>query len=434
MHIIDRRLNPGGRSFANRQRFLRRAKAVVRQAVRESSEQRGIKDIDQGGEVSIPVDSIREPRFQRQRSGGQRQSVLPGNKKFVAGDTLPKEAEAGGGSGSEGSRDGGGEDEFSFVLSHEEYLDLFFEDLELPNMAKRALTAAESYALQRTGFSVSGSPANLALGRTMRNSLSRRFALRRPKQDEIEHLREAIERAAQDGSADETARLYAELEQLLIRTRRVPYIDPIDLRYRRFEPVPKPVSQAVMFCLMDTSASMTEHMKDLAKRFFALLYLFLKRRYQRVEVVFIRHTHLAEEVDEKAFFHSREIGGTVVSSALQKMHQIATQRNRPEDWNIYGAQASDGDNAPSDAEETSALLGGAVLPLCQYFAYLEVGRDEDRSVGFLPHATELWRIYEKAGADPDRFAMCKVTKRTDIYPVFRKLFERRAGPERARSS
>ena len=434
MHIIDRRLNPGGRSFANRQRFLRRAKAVVRQAVRESSEQRGIKDIDQGGEVSIPVDSIREPRFQRQRSGGQRQSVLPGNKKFVAGDTLPKEAEAGGGSGSEGSRDGEGEDEFSFVLSQEEYLDLFFEDLELPNMAKRALTATESYSLQRTGFSVSGSPANLALGRTMRNSLSRRFALRRPKQDEIEHLREAIERAAQDGSADETARLYAELEQLLIRTRRVPYIDPIDLRYRRFEPVPKPVSQAVMFCLMDTSASMTEHMKDLAKRFFALLYLFLKRRYQRVEVVFIRHTHLAEEVDEKAFFHSRETGGTVVSSALQKMHQIATQRNRPEDWNIYGAQASDGDNAPSDAEETSALLGGAVLPLCQYFAYLEVGRDEDRSVGFLPHATELWRIYEKAGADPDRFAMCKVTKRTDIYPVFRKLFERRAGPERARSS
>ena len=434
MHIIDRRLNPGGRSFANRQRFLRRAKAVVRQAVRESSEQRGIKDIDQGGEVSIPVDSIREPRFQRQRSGGQRQSVLPGNKKFVAGDTLPKEAEAGGGSGSEGSRDGEGEDEFSFVLSQEEYLDLFFEDLELPNMAKRALTVAESYSLQRTGFSVSGSPANLALGRTMRNSLSRRFALRRPKQDEIKHLREAIERAAQDGSADEFARLRAELEQLLTRTRRVPYIDPIDLRYRRFEPVPKPVSQAVMFCLMDTSASMTEHMKDLAKRFFALLYLFLKRRYQRVEVVFIRHTHLAEEVDEKAFFHSRETGGTVVSSALQKMHQIATQRNRPEDWNIYGAQASDGDNAPSDAEETSALLGGAVLPLCQYFAYLEVGRDEDRSVGFLPHATELWRIYEKAGADPDRFAMCKVTKRTDIYPVFRKLFERRAGPERARSS
>ena len=250
----------------------------------------------------------------------------------------------------------------------------------------------------------------------MRNSLSRRIALRRPKQDEIEHLQEAIERAAQDGSADEFARLRAELEQLLTRTRRVPYIDPIDLRYRRFEPVPKPVSQAVMFCLMDVSGSMTEHMKDLAKRFFALLYLFLKRRYQHVEVVFIRHTHLAEEVDEKTFFHSRETGGTVVSSALQTMHQIATQRNRPEDWNIYGAQASDGDNAPSDADETLALLGDAVLPLCQYFAYLEVGRDEDRSLGFLPRATRtLAHLREgRRGAQPLRDAQGHEADATSI--------------------
>jgi uncharacterized sporulation protein YeaH/YhbH (DUF444 family) len=188
MHIIDRRLNPGGKSFANRQRFLRRAKAVVRQAVRESSEHRGIKELDQGGEVSIPADSIREPRFQRQRAGGQRQAVLPGNKKFVRGDTLPKEGEGGGGSGSEGSPNGEGEDAFSFVLSQDEYLDLFFEDLELPNMAKRALAVAESFSLQRAGYSVSGSPANLALGRTMRNSLSRRNALRRPKREEIDRL------------------------------------------------------------------------------------------------------------------------------------------------------------------------------------------------------------------------------------------------------
>jgi hypothetical protein len=425
MHIIDRRLNPGGKSFANRQRFLRRAKAVVRQAVRENSEQRGIKDLDQGGEVSIPGDSIREPRFHRARTGGQRQAVLPGNKKFVPGDTLPKEGE-GGGNGSEGSLEGGGEDEFRFVLSQEEYLDLFFEDLELPNMAKRALAVAESYSLQRAGYSVSGSPANLAVSRTMRNSLSRRLALRRPKPEDIEQAMREVEALALDGDKDELAVAKAALAALLTRTRRIPYVDPMDLRFRRFETVPKPVSQAVMFCLMDTSASMTEHMKDLAKRFFALLYLFLKRRYQHVEVVFIRHTHLAEEVDEDTFFHSRETGGTVVSSALEKMQQIAKERYRLEDWNIYGAQASDGDNAPSDADQTSALLQKAVLPLCQYFAYLEVGRDEDRSIGFMSHSTELWRTYEKAGTAEDRFSMCKVGKRTDIYPVFRKLFERRA--------
>jgi uncharacterized sporulation protein YeaH/YhbH (DUF444 family) len=434
MHIIDRRLNPGGKSFANRQRFLRRAKAVVRQAVRESSEQRGIKELDKGGEVSIPADSIREPRFQRQRAGGQRQAVLPGNKKFVRGDTLPKEGEGGGGSGSEGSPNGEGDDAFSFVLSQEEYLDLFFEDLELPNMAKRALAVAESFSLQRAGYSVSGSPANLALGRTMRNSLSRRNALRRPKREEIDRLNAEIERLAEAGEPEEAlAALRAELAELLRRSRRVPFIDPIDVRYRRFQPVPKPVSQAVMFCLMDTSASMTEHMKDLAKRFFALLYLFLKRRYQHVDVVFIRHTHLAEEVDEDTFFHSRETGGTVVSSALEKMHEIARQRYRLEDWNIYGAQASDGDNSSGDSERTLALLQDSVLPLCQYFAYLEVGRDpQERSLGFLSGATELWRTYEKAGIAGERFAMCKVARRTDIYPVFRKLFERRA--EEARSA
>ena len=83
----------------------------------------------------------------------------------------------------------------------------------------------------------------------------------------------------------------------------IPYIDPLDVRYRRFEAHPKPVAQAVMFCLMDVSGSMTEHMKDLAKRFYVLLYIFLKRRYKNVDVVFIRHTHQAQEVDEDTFFN-----------------------------------------------------------------------------------------------------------------------------------
>ena len=116
------------------------------------------------------------------------------------------------------------------------------------------------------------------------------------------------------------------------------------MRYRRFEPQPKPVAQAVMFCLMDVSGSMTEHMKDLAKRFFALLYLFLKRRYKHVDIVFIRHTHEAREVDEETFFYSPETGGTVVSTALEEMARIVDDRYPPDDWNIYAAQASDGDN------------------------------------------------------------------------------------------
>src|SRR5260370_11600114 len=103
----------------------------------------------------------------------------------------------------------------------------------------------------------------------------------------------------------------------------------MDTRYRRFETMPKPVAQAVMFCLMDVSSSMSEHMKDLAKRFYMLLYVFLTRRYRHVEIVFIRHTDRAEEVDEDTFFHGPESGGTLVSSALQPMHAISSPRFRP---------------------------------------------------------------------------------------------------------
>jgi uncharacterized sporulation protein YeaH/YhbH (DUF444 family) len=372
---------------------------VVRQAVRESSEQRGIKELDQGGEVSIPADSIREPRFQRQRAGGQRQAGAPGQQEVRPGGHPAEGGRGRRGSGSEGSPNGEGEDAFSFVLSQDEYLDLFFEDLELPNMAKRALAVAESFSLQRAGYSVSGSPANLALGRTMRNSLSRRNALRRPKREEIDRLSARSSASARPASRRKRSRtLRAELRGAPEPEPARSFIDPIDVRYRRFQPCAEAGLAGVMFCLMDTSASMTEHMKDLAKRFFALLYLFLKRRYQHVDVVFIRHTHLAEEVDEDTFFHSRETGGTVVSSALEKMHEIARQRYRLEDWNIYGAQASDGDNSSGDSERTLAFLQDSVLPLCQYFAYLEVGRDpQERSLGFLSGATELWRTYEKAG-------------------------------------
>ena len=427
MHIVDRRLNGSGKSLANRQRFLRRAKTLVRQAVRNSSKDRSIKDLDQGGEVSIPLDGVREPRLRRSSKGGVREGLFPGNKKFIEGDTIPRDPSGGGGRGNEGAEDGSGEDDFRFVLSREEYLDLFFDDLELPDLAKKKLATAESQSLSRAGYSTAGSPANMSLSRTMRNSLSRRIALKRPKGEDVKALEAEVEALAGSGLDPERLdALRAELAHLLERTRRVSFVDPIDIRYRRFNPVPKPVAQAVMFCLMDTSASMTEHMKDLAKRFFSLLYIFLKRRYKNVDIVFIRHTHEAKEVDEETFFSSPETGGTVVSSALDEMIRVVEARYPPGDWNIYTAQASDGDNSSGDTERTATTLRDGVLPLCQYFAYLEVGREnETPHMGFVQRQTELWRTYEAVAKSGSDFAMCKVRHRAEIYPVFRKLFERK---------
>ena len=182
-----------------------------------------------------------------------------------------------------------------------------------------------------------------------------------------------------------------------------------------------------MFCLMDVSGSMDEHMKDLAKRFFSLLYLFLKRRYRHVEIVFIRHTHEAKEVDEQTFFHSRETGGTVVSTALEEMARIVAARFPANQWNIYAAQASDGDNIPTDNATAAALLRTSILPLCQYYAYLEVGRSLDETYRIESSgASSLWRTYEPIVAPRVPMAMRKVRDRRTSIPVFRELFERRA--------
>jgi len=425
MHIIDRRLNPGGKSFANRQRFLRRARAQVRKAVREASSQRSIKDAGKGGEISIPAGGVHEPSFRRSREGGTRDHVLPGNKRYIEGDAIPR-PEGGGGQGSQASDSGEGEDEFRFALSDEEYLDLYLEDLELPDLAKRQVAGAVSVVWRQAGYSVSGPPARLSVPRTLRHSMSRRIALKRPKAEEILKLREEIERLEREGGHfDELVKLRAELELQIQRSKRIPYIDPVDVRYRRLESNPKPIAKAVMFCLMDVSGSMNEHMKDLAKRFYSLLYLFLNRRYEHVDVVFIRHTHEAQEVDEQTFFYSRETGGTVVSTALFKMEEIVRARYPVDQWNIYAAQASDGDNTSSDNAVVLGQIKDVILPICQYYAYVEVGMDdEEEPPGAGEPTTNLWRAYRRVPGDQP-FAMRKVRHRRDIYPVFRELFARK---------
>ena len=421
MYIVDRRLNPGSKSLENRQRFLRRAKELVRGAVRKSSEGRDIKDVLEGGEVSIPLDGMNEPRFRRE--GGTRDMVLPGNKKFVEGDILPRSGEARGKSSEPGGGDG--EDAFRFALSRDEFVDLFLDDLELPDLAKRKLAEAESEGLRRAGYTNSGSPANISVSRTVRLALARRVALRRPRLETIAQLE------AELVTCDEARQieLAAEIEALKAKARRIPFIDPIDIRYRRFETMPKPVAQAVMFCLMDVSGSMSEHMKDLAKRFYMLLYVFLTRRYRHVEIVFIRHTDRAEEVDEETFFRGPASGGTMVSSALEVMHEIVRSRFRPSDWNIYAAQASDGDNSLADGVVVSRLLTETILPVSQFFAYLEVA-EAGGSTFEMPDSS-LWTLYQRLHAEGAPLSMRKVSDRSEIFPVFHDLFKRRRKQEKA---
>ena len=428
MNIIDRRPNPHGKNIENRQRVLTRAREAVARAARSAVDKGTLRELGQGETVAIPADVLHEPSFHTVFSGGQRQFVLSGNKEFSTGDRLKRPpGGSGDGGGGQGDGQGGGEaqDEFRFVLTRDEFLDLFFEDLELPDLVKNQVQVTDTTAPARVGISMDGTPSRVDMSRTMRQSLARRTGLRRPKPPEVREMEAEIARLEASGAdVDRLRMLRGELEVALRKLARVPWIDPIDMRYRRYQQVPKPSARAVMFCLMDVSGSMSENMKDIAKRFFLLLHVFLERRYKRVELVFIRHTEVAEEVEEETFFTDPRTGGTVVSTAMAEFIRIQRLRYPAESWNIYAAQASDGDNSGSDTQRTVTMLETDILPIVQHFAYIEV----PMSAAIVRGETELWRGYAPLAQRAPKLAMRRVGERRDIFPVFRDLFARRTVP------
>jgi hypothetical protein len=423
MNIVDRRLNPKGKSLGNRQRFLTRARAEVKGAVPEATRRRKVGDLEGSEKISIPTKGIAEPSFRYSRGTGKREIIVPGNREFITGDKIPRppSGEGGGGRG-EASPDGEGEDAFEFVLSKDEFLDLFFDDLELPDLVGKQLKDASTMKLTRAGYTVSGSPSNLNVGRTMRNSMARRISLSRPRRADVEALERDLAESEEAGDEAAQARAKLALDQALRRIKLIPYVDPVDVRYNRFEKIPKPNTQAVMFCLMDVSGSMSERMKDLAKRFFMLLHVFLGRRYRQVDVVFVRHTSVAKEVDEETFFYSTETGGTVVSTALEEMIRIVRERYPLEAWNIYAAQASDGDNIDSDSGRCIQLLKEQILPITQYFAYVEVGAGSAGLYGSARPESVLWTSYREVASGHQNFAIMRVDDPAQIFPVFHELF------------
>jgi uncharacterized sporulation protein YeaH/YhbH (DUF444 family) len=416
LHLIDRRPSSRGRSAVNRERFLRRYKSHIQEAVKKMVGERRLADMERGGEVHVPKKDISEPSFGFGR-GGDREFVLPGNREYVAGDRIPR-PQGGGGSGNGSAGEGDSEDSFVFSLSREEFMQIFFDDLELPNLARTELGRSEQKKSYRAGYAKSGVPANLAIVRTLRQSLARRIALGGSLGRELAALEAEFAVAVAVGQADRAAEIYAELERIVRRRSDLPFIDEPDLRYRNRVFRHEPIARAVMLCLMDVSASMDEEKKDLAKRFFTLLYLFLTRKYGEVDLVFIRHTDDAEEVDEDTFFHDTRSGGTVVFSALDLAEAVRAQRYA-RGWNVYCAQASDGDAFGADPARSARFLREKLLPAMRYYAYLEL-----TSPGLENHASALWAEYERVAEATTNFAMRRASQRDQIYPVFRELFRK----------
>ena len=412
--IIDRRKQGEQKSIVNRQRFLKRFRKHIKEAVSDAVKKRSITDMDRGEEITIPKKDISEPIF-RQGKGGNQHRVLPGNKEFVRGDQIARPKGGGGGGGGKASNQGEGMDDFVFELNQKEFLDFMFEDLELPNLVRKQLKDSESFRLIKGGYQRDGIPARLNIVQSLRGAKARRIALGGAIRREIRTLEEELD--ALDDDAAERAKLEEKLTRAKRRLNHIPFLDDFDLRYNNMIQEPVPTTSAVMFCLMDVSGSMTQDIKDLAKRFFILLHLFLKRHYERTEVVFIRHHTKADEVDEEEFFYSRETGGTVVSSALELMKTVIEDRYPTDSWNIYAAQASDGENWRDDSPRCRDLLVKSLLPSVQYYAYVEISSGNEQ---------KLWQTYSEIPEQfPDRFAMRTVSDAADINPVFRDLFERK---------
>ncbi|TPE54568.1 YeaH/YhbH family protein [Maribrevibacterium harenarium] len=424
-YIIDRRLNGKHKSSVNRQRFLRRYRDHIRKAVEKAVNDRSIKDLDRGETITIPKRDIHEPVFGHGR-GGVGSVVHPGNKEFNAGDKIPRPPQNGGGQGSgqgKASDHGEGEDEFAFQISQEEFLDCVFEDLALPNLVRKQLGDMTEFQIKHAGIVSEGTPSKLNLVRSMRNAYARRMVMSGDARRRLAELEELIQKLEQEQASGRTiddtqlALLREKAATYQQKIDKTPFLDTYDLRYNHHVKEPQPSSKAVMFCVMDVSGSMTQETKNIAKRFFILLYLFLTRNYEKIEVVFIRHHTSAKEVTEEEFFYSRETGGTIVSSALKLMQKIIKQRYSPDQWNIYAAQASDGDNWDDDSRICQQVMEDGLIDLVQYFTYIEITPHDHQS---------LWYAYEKLqSAYSDRFAMRHILDVGDIYPVFRELFQRR---------
>jgi uncharacterized sporulation protein YeaH/YhbH (DUF444 family) len=416
--IVDRRAQKG-KSTANRQRLLKRLDGALKAQLDKLVARHKLQDAAHPAEVTIERKDATEPRLILDPASGSSGRIVPGNDKYRIGDKITNSSSQGQGRGNgDGAGDGDSdeEDTFRFVLSRTEYLSLLFDDLELPALIKKDLLEIDENRFRRGGVVRYGNPGSVCVTRTFKASIGRRLAAEAQQAEAVEEAEAALIAARRTGDRVLLEAAELALEEVSRRTGEIPFLDPIDLRHRSLVEVQSPCTAAVMFCLMDVSSSMDETRKDLAKRFFLLLHLFLTRKYKKVDLVFIRHTDAAQEVDEEMFFNGTQAGSTKVLSALEKMNEIIASRYPSSSYNIFGAQASDGDSFGGDSTESSAYLRSQLLPLSRYFVYAEVGNNPSQG------STTLWSAYR--AIESDRFNMASVNARNEVYPALAKLFQR----------
>lgn len=282
--------------------------------------------------VKIPIRSLDEYRFrynfQKSKHVGQ------GDGDSQVGDVLGTDADEGA-KGQDGSAgDQAGVDYYETEISLDELETMLFEELELPHLQEKDKQQMESTDIRFNDIRKKGIMSNIDKKRT---------------------ILENLKRNARDGNPE------------------IEGISPDDLRFKTWEEIIQPHSNALIIAMMDTSGSMGTFEKYIARSFFFWMTRFLRKKYDQVEILFIAHHTEAKEVTEDEFFHKGESGGTICSSAYQKALEIIDQRYPPASYNIYPFHFSDGDNLTSDNEKCVRLIE-QLLMRCNMFGYGEVNQ------------------------------------------------------------
>src|SRR5579864_7988425 len=368
------------RSAGDRLRHRQKVRESIRENIADIIAEESIIGKNKDRVIKVPLRGIKEYRFVY---GDNAPGTAQGDGDSRPGQVVGKTGKDGPGKGDEHAGDRPGVDYYETDVTLEELIEIMFEDLELPNLERRALREIPSeHSSRRKGYRKVGIRVRLDKRRTAKQRIMRKLA---------SHHDERVE-------SGEKAR------------DRFPFHDD-DLKYRHVEAEMKKESNAVVICIMDTSGSMDTMKKYLARSFFFLLYQFITTRYRNVEIVFIGHHTEANEVTEEEFFHKGESGGTFISSGYLKALEIIAQRYHPSLWNIYSFHCSDGDNFDSD--NPAALRSAKELAeVCNLFGYGEI-----KPLGSRYYESSMLNVFRRL--DAPNFQTVLIERKEDIWPSFK---------------
>ncbi len=403
------------RSAGDRLRHRQKIRESIRENIADIIAEESIIGKSRDRVIKVPIRGIREYRFVY---GDNAPGVGQGDGDSQPGQVVGKSGQEGQGQGTEKAGDKAGVDYYETDVTLEELIDIMFEDLDLPDLERKALRQLEApRSSKRRGYRQVGIRIRLDKLRTVRSRIKRKFSVERRRR--AEEAKGSVTTSADPATLEaEEAAVLLEDEILEDGTpdgttapkRRFPFHTD-DLVYRHVTTQMRRESNAVVICIMDTSGSMDTMKKYLARSFFFLLYQFICTKYRSVEIVFISHHTEANEVSEDEFFHKGESGGTFISSGYQKALDIITERYHPSLWNVYAFHCSDGDNFDSD--NTAALKAAHELAeICNLFGYGEI-----KPLGSRYYESSMLNIFRRL--DAENFQTVLIERKEDIWPSFK---------------